>query len=338
MGKKQKISIPHIALEVNNSCNQNCIFCYNHIPHQKIENKSNFQLLKKVLKQAYSHAEINSITFTGGEPLLEDRIPEMVLYAKMKNSLTTIISNGTLFSEQKINDLLLVKNDLFQLPIHSHSEIIHDKMTCLEGSHEKSVNAIKILKSHGSNVVAVIVLTSLNSQTISETINFIVNLGIKQISVDRYNIGGKNKNSANQILPELNNLKNSYLLINNIARDLKLNVTSNVCTPHCVINPAHFPFIRFGNCPENPLHFPLTLDISGNVRVCNHSPIIAGNIFKNNFDEILNSTYVKSWNINIPEYCKNCKLWPICRGGCRAASEQIGMNNKSVDPIVSFFK
>ncbi|MDD3740434.1 MAG: radical SAM protein [Bacteroidales bacterium] len=338
MSKKQQISIPHIALEVNNSCNQKCIFCYNHIPHNNKNKGSNYIKLKKVLKQVYSHANVDSITFTGGEPLIEERLPELVLFAKMKNSLTTIISNGTLFSDQIINNLVLIKNDLFQLPIHSFSAEIHDKMTGLTGSHEKSVIALQKLKAKKANVVAVIVLTSQNAETISKTIDFIINLGIKQISVDRYNIGGVNKKTADKILPDINLLKKTYLLINSKAKDLKLNITSNVCTPHCVINPAEYPFIRFGNCPENPLHFPLTLDISGNVRVCNHSPIITGNIFKQDFPDILNTPYVKSWNTNIPEYCKNCKLWSICRGGCRAASEQNGMNNKSVDPIVSILK
>lgn len=338
MAKRKIISIPHIALEINNSCNQNCVFCYNHVPHNNDNNESNFSRLKEVLKKVFSQSNVDSITFTGGEPLLEERLAELVLFAKMKNSLTTIISNGTLFSDQKINELLLIKNDLFQLPIHSYSAEIHDKMTGLLGSHEKSVNTIQKLKDKKANVVAVIVLTSQNAETISKTIDFIVKLGIKQISVDRYNIGGKNKDIACKILPDLNLLEKTYLLINNKAKDINLNITSNVCTPHCIINPADYPHIRFGNCPENPSHFPITIDSTGNVRVCNHSPVIAGNIFKQNISEIIESVYVKSWNLNIPEYCKNCKLWHVCRGGCRAASEQIGNDNNYADPIISLFK
>ncbi|HOZ29551.1 MAG TPA: radical SAM protein [Bacteroidales bacterium] len=334
LDKKHSISIPHIALEVNNSCNQNCVFCYNHIPHIKCNHESKYGNLKKVLKKIYSQAEINSISFTGGEPLLEGRLSELVMYAKMKKSLTTIISNGTLFSEQILKELTLIKNDLFQLPVHSFLSEVHDNMTGLSGSHEESVNAIKKLNSFKANVVAVIVLTSMNQEDISQTIDFIVNLGVNQISVDRYNIGGTNKNSAGKILPDLNQIRNTYLLINKKAQEFKLRITSNVCTPHCVLNPADYPFIGFGNCPKNSLHFPLTLNSSGDVRVCNHSPVIAGNIFNQHIDEILDSAYVKSWNLNIPEYCRDCKLWDICRGGCRAASEQTGADNSCVDPMI----
>jgi len=291
----------------------------------------------KVLKKLFSQAAIDSISFTGGEPLLENRLAELVMYAKMNGSLTTIISNGTLFTEQKLNEFILLKNDLFQLPVHSFSSEIHDKMTGLPGSHKKSVDTIKQLHTTKNNVVAVIVLTSINIESISKTIDLIAKLGLNQISVDRYNIGGINKRIAENILPGLEQLRKVYLLINNKAKELKLRITSNVCTPHCVVNPADYPFIRFGNCPENPLHFPLTLNSEGDVRVCNHSPVIAGNIFAQHISAIIDSPYVKSWNTNIPQYCQDCKSWSVCRGGCRAASEQTGLDNCFVDPIIRMF-
>jgi pyrroloquinoline quinone biosynthesis protein E len=329
-----KSVVPHIAIELNNSCNQDCIFCYNHIPHQDVLLLDNYNKIKRVLKQIFSQAKVGSVTFTGGEPMLEPRLAELVLYAKMNNSLTTIISNGTLFNDENIANLRVVKNDLFQLPIHSADSEIHDKMTGLRGSHSKSLSSISQLLKEGANVVAVIVITRMNSLNIDKTIEFIVSLGISQISVDRYNIGGKNKSSYSRILPDVEELRNAYSLINSTAKRLNLKISSNVCTPHCVINPVDFPFIRFGNCPENPLHFPLTINIDGDLRVCNHSPIVAGNIFKQNISEIVKSQYVKSWNENTPDFCNNCSLWKACRGGCRAASEQMGGNNSMADPII----
>ncbi len=329
-----KLLLPHIALELNNSCNQDCVFCYNHLEHQELNSGGNYKRLIKVLKQIYSDISVGSITFTGGEPMLEPRLVELVLYAKMKKSLTTIISNGTLFSDAKIKELLLVKNDLFQLPIHSYIADVHDRMTGLQGSHKKSIEAIRKLLAANSYVVAVIVLTRYNMENIDKTMQFIAELGINQISVDRYNIGGKNKYKYREILPDKDEIKKAYILINSTAKSLNLKLSSNVCTPHCFLSPVDFPFIRFGNCPEDPLHFPITVDCDGGVRVCNHSPIIAGSIFKEKLADILDSQYVKSWNKNIPDLCADCDLWKNCRGGCRAASEQTGGTNSMVDPII----
>ncbi len=330
-----KLQLPHIAIEVNNSCNQDCVFCYNHIPHNQLESNSSFKKVKTLLKKIYSKADVYNIVFTGGEPLLDSRISEIVLYAKMHKSTTTIITNGTLLNQEIIDDLLLIKNDMFQLPIHSYNRDIHDKMTKLRGSHAKSVNAIKRIVDSKSCLAVVIVLTKENAQHVDKTIGFILALGVKQISVDRYNIGGPNKDNRDDILPELDSLKDCYTLINRCAKHYNISITSNVCTPHCVLNPKDYPYIRFGNCPEDSKGFPLTIDLSGNLRVCNHSPNVVGNIFETEIVALLGSEYVRSWN-RIPIECDACEMWSICRGGCRAASEQVGGTNLDIDPICSY--
>lgn len=330
-----KLQLPHIAIEVNNSCNQDCIFCYNHIPHNQLDKNSSFKKAKSLLKKIYSQADIYNVVFTGGEPLLDSRISEMVLYAKMHKSSTTLITNGTLLNQERLDDLFLIKNDLFQLPIHSYDHEIHDRMTKLKGSHAKSVKAIKKIVDSKSSLAVVIVLTKENAQHVDKTIEFILDLGVNQISVDRYNIGGPNKDKKDEILPELKSLKECYALINRYAKLRNISITSNVCTPHCVLNPKDYPYIRFGNCPEDSKGFPLTIDLSGNLRVCNHSPNIVGNVFETKIVDMLDSEYVLSWN-NIPIECDACEMWSICRGGCRAASEQVGGTNLNIDPICKY--
>lgn len=80
---------------------------------------------------------------------------------------------------------------------------------------------------------------------------------------------------------------------------------------------------------------PITMDINGNVRLCNHSPVVAGNIFEQPIKDILYSPYAHSWNEIIPEYCIACHKWKKCCGGCHAASEQCGLGLGHVDPIMT---
>jgi radical SAM protein with 4Fe4S-binding SPASM domain len=70
--------------------------------------------------------------------------------------------------------------------------------------------------------------------------------------------------------------------------------------------------------------------------LCNHSPITAGNIFENELEEILFSDYSKAWESAIPELCKPCEHWNLCKGGCRAASEQCFQSLAVEDPIVKY--
>jgi len=115
---------------------------------------------------------------------------------------------------------------------------------------------------------------------------------------------------------------------------LGLTLTSNVCSPICLLNPKDYPLIGFGHCSFNVLQRPITLDINGNIRLCNHSPVVAGNIWKQPIEEILFSEYTTSWENSVPSFCSSCREWEKCKGGCRAASEQCLQTLSSEDPII----
>jgi radical SAM protein with 4Fe4S-binding SPASM domain len=130
-------------------------------------------------------------------------------------------------------------------------------------------------------------------------------------------------------------LNHAYFLANRSAKELKLTVSSNVCTPLCLINPDDYKNIQFTSCSSGILNKPLTLDIEGNMRICNHSPVILGNIYKNTIEEIMKNPYSQQWIDIVPEYCNSCKIFDKCLGGCRAASEQMDMGLDHVDPVLT---
>jgi radical SAM protein with 4Fe4S-binding SPASM domain len=102
-----------------------------------------------------------------------------------------------------------------------------------------------------------------------------------------------------------------------------------------VLNPRNYPNISFSHCSDKAERRPLTIDNQGNIRFCNHSPEIMGNIFRENISTIIHNNSI-SWFKDIPSFCKDCEKYPICLGGCRAASLQYYGDYKKVDPIVVF--
>jgi radical SAM protein with 4Fe4S-binding SPASM domain len=78
---------------------------------------------------------------------------------------------------------------------------------------------------------------------------------------------------------------------------------------------------------------PLTLSVDGDLRLCNHSPIVAGNIHRDPLSTILASPYLAAWR-RPPALCASCARWTSCRGGCRAASEQSGLGLEYADPAI----
>ena len=184
----------------------------------------------------------------------------------------------------------------------------------------------------------VLVLTKFNAETAGETIKFISTLGINRMMLNRYNIGGEGVTNPREILPDQKQLKKAFSEISAQALQNKISVFSSVCTPHCILNPRDYNGIRFSSCSFDITKRPVTIDYLGNIRFCNHSPIILGNIYKNNPKDIINNPESKKWEEIIPNKCQNCKEYPICKAGCRAASQQCGLTLNEPDPIIKLYQ
>lgn len=332
-----KPDLSYIVFEVTSVCNLRCCYCYNiwKRPDVGFEHFNSYKNAKKSLKKLFSVANVNHVTFTGGEPFLAERFAELVLFTRLQKKTVSVISNGNTSSFQEIKTLIDFGVNLFEFPLHSANPEIHDSMTCVKGSWEKTLKSIKFTLESGGNVVPVVVITKLNCEYISETLEFINNLGLKRIMLNRYNIGGESVGDFKKILPSKTELQKAYKSASISGYKHNLQLSSNVCTPFCILNPTDYPNISFSSCSSDVSKRPLTLDINGNLRFCNHSPTVMGNIFSEKIENILNSEKTENWENTVPDFCKNCSIYTKCLGGCRAASEQLGHSVKEVDPIIA---
>ena len=333
-----KPSLPLVSFEVTMSCNLKCRFCYNHYKNDnKTLEPSNYKIARKTLVKLFKTFSINQITFTGGEPFMGERFNELVLTARLKGAKVGIISNGNFAQKENYIQISKLGVTLFELPMHSYNPEIHDFMTRCKGSHKKSLEIVSTLLQNQITPVAVIVLTKFNAENAYKTVEYINSLGIKKIMLNRYNIGGEGVKNAQEILPTKNQLQNAYAEISQTAKKHNLTIMSSVCTPICILNPKDYMGITFSSCSFDIKKRPVTVDYLGNVRFCNHSPEILGNIFSNTADEIYHNPLLKNWENIIPEYCKNCNDYSRCKAGCRAASQQCGLTLNHPDPIINFY-
>ena len=152
--------------------------------------------------------------------------------------------------------------------------------------------------------------------------------------INRFNPGGDGLALRGLLEPTVDELKDAFAACELQAERLGLIITSNVCTPVCVIEPRDFKRVGFAFCSPDLSVRPLTLDPEGNLRFCNHSPVRMGNIFEAPLEEILVGEYARSWAATRPEVCAGCEDWERCMGGCRAACEQLGLGLEHADPLV----
>lgn len=333
-----KTKLPRISFEITQNCNLNCLFCYNHwkLDASQYFEEQTYAQAKKTLKKMLRMAEIEHITFTGGEPFMAKRFQELVLFTRMQGLSATVISNGTFADFSTYQQLADIGVSLFELPIHSTHKKHHDALTQVDGSWERTVETIEKLLELKTEVVVVIVLTKQNHKEVGETLDFIKSLGIERVMVNRVNLGGEGVYHSSEILMTREELIDSYQIISQKAKELELSISSNVCTPICVLNPRDYKHIQMTGCSSELSEKSIVLDYKGNIRFCNHSPEVLGNIFADSLESILQSEKALAWQQIIPEFCAECKAYNQCKAGCRAAAQQMRRSLASADPIIDF--
>ncbi|MCK5250353.1 MAG: hypothetical protein KAJ98_10345 [Spirochaetaceae bacterium] len=162
-------------------------------------------------------------------------------------------------------------------------------------------------------------------------------MGVRRVMLNRFNLGGEGFDHMGELTLLPDELGQAYQTANDFAIELGLRVTANVSTPWCIIDPLDYPSLHITSCADRIELMPITVTGLGDVRICNHSPVILGNIYQQNLDTILNQVIGKDFFETIPHICTDCVRYPRCLGGCKAVSQQSGIPLCDHDPVKSAF-
>lgn len=334
-----KNKVRTIIFEAILECNLNCKYCYNVTKNSTPYPKSilNTEQTKIMLDKIIKESGCYNVTFTGGEPFLRKDLFELIKFAKERVLSVNMISNGTLLNEENIIKSIEAGIDIYELPLLSSDRLIHNALT-RENSFDKTTEAIALLKSHGAKVVIVFVATKENIHTIKETFELALALGADGIMLNRFNPGGEGRNFINELLPSPDELHKAMEIANNIAKERQISVSCSIAMHPCLLKTENYPELNFGFCGAGTDRAYYTMDPLGNIRMCNHSQIIIGNIFKNTFNKITKTQAAKDFLKAVPKFCSDCKVVKECQGGCKASAEVCYNSIVLEDPFLKSFK
>lgn len=130
-----------IILSPNNKCNLSCVNCTLSSSHSQV---LNFDDVDRIVGNAQKLG-VNYIILFGGEPFLLDFM--FKIYEKYSDIIFTPVTNGTLFTKQCVNKLLNLGNIIPTISLDNIENRID--YTCGEGTFEKIINGMNLLKDRG---------------------------------------------------------------------------------------------------------------------------------------------------------------------------------------------
>lgn len=137
--------LTNLHIEITSRCNERCIHCY--IPDGHRNTEIELSIFQDVLRQC-REMNVLHLTISGGEPMLHRSFIEFLKMCREYEFSVNVLSNLTLLTdeilaEMRSNHLLGV-----QVSLYSMNPVIHDQITELKGSFEKTKSAIlKLLEN-----------------------------------------------------------------------------------------------------------------------------------------------------------------------------------------------
>ena len=321
-------ALPHLQsliVEITQACNHVCPHCYNvwqgsqatSYPRGQLDTSRTLELLSKALDETVcSH-----VTLTGGEPLLRSDLFKILEFLQQRRVRVTIISNGHLLQETAAASLVQLGVGLFELPLLSHRRAVHDELSGSPGAWDAVLAAMVNVRQQGGQVVAAFVATQKNIKDLGEMIHLAFAFGARGVMLNRFNPGGRGRDHLLDLLPSIEQVRLALTEAEAAAIKLNLPISCSIPLQPCLIDTSLFPHLGFGFCAAGSERAYYTLDPLGNLRPCNHTDTILGNLFEESFSDLINPARMSPFTRAIPPFCESCAHRQECQGGCKASAQ-----------------
>jgi radical SAM protein with 4Fe4S-binding SPASM domain len=301
-------------------CNINCRFCYAACtcisgPDEGIgQEELSTSDVKRVLDIVRHEAEVPSVSFTGGEPVLRKDLGELVAYASGTLGMrVNLITNGTLITERAARVLKEAGLASAQVSIESPDAGVHDDIVGVKGAFQASVDGLLALKKAGISVHPHATLCRLNVHTLNEMPRFVRSLGVGRFSLNMIIPAGRGKEE--DLAVKYSEIKDPVLKIKSDAEIHGVRFMWYSPTPLCLFNPVSH---QLGNKGCSACEGLLSVDPFGRILPCSSWKEPVGNLLKEGFKALWfgeRGRFLREKRAAHPD-CRDCGHFSVCHGAC----------------------
>jgi len=313
-------NINEIKLELSYRCNMNCMHCSSEGSKDKDVAISLDESLN-ILKSA-TNLNVKTISLSGGEPFLWPNLVELIDSCLENNFNLKLYTNGSTNNYKKILSKIKKRDLDIIFSLHGSSPNIHDNITGMEGSFNKTLSSIKYTLSNDFLSEIHFVPLRINYKELIPLTELITKVGINKISVLRFVPQGRGAEKKDFILNKKQNLelKTDILHLRKTGYSIRTGSPLNylllddqpVCTSginKIVIAPdlSLYPCDAFKQIQSDRM---VGYDKYSSLKTSSLERCWRESKYLNEIRRILNSKY--------KEPCQSCHHINICRSGCLA--------------------
>lgn len=172
----QNYHLSRVHLEVSAPCNERCVHCY--FPEFYRKGVMPRELFLRIFEQC-KECDVLSITISGGEPMLNPDLLFFIKECRENNFSINLLSNLTLLSDEMLQEFIKTPLLSIQTSLYSMNADVHDSITTVKGSFEKTKRAIETLYKHNIPMQINCPIMKQNKETYQDVLNWAREMNIE---------------------------------------------------------------------------------------------------------------------------------------------------------------
>ena len=334
------IRLPSSAvLELTYQCNHHCLFCSCpwYVPNSTYlkQRELNLQEWKEVVDRLYAEG-VRSFSISGGEALLKDGMPELVEYIReegLKRGIDNeivLISNARLMNESYLN---LFKRCRVHLSMSLPGYETFQEHTGVDNA-DGVLYWFRKAKEMGLKTTVNITVTKKNYYELFRTIALGLLNGASSVLLNRFLPGGRGLQYQDALSLNREQLNGMLDIAEEVLEYGKRYGHVGTEFPKCLIKDINkYQRLNIGTQCAAVKYF-FVIDPAGQIRTCNHSPRIVGNVFDEDMIHDKEYWIIFAESLYKPAYCSNCTDKTLCDCGCREVAHILKGNPMEIDPCI----
>lgn len=313
----------NVHLDLTYRCNERCIHCYlDHEDHGEMTTAE----CKNVLEQL-ARAGTLFLTLSGGEIFLRKDLFELIAYARSLHFDVSLKTNALLIDGERAKELRELGVRHVQVSIYSADPAVHDAITKVSGSLDRSLSAIRTLQAEGLHVKIACPLMKQNLAAYGGVLALAEKLGVPyliDLTITPKMDGDTSilslRNSAQDLLPVL---QDPILAAHSCSQDGPPDPGRAIGS----VSSSGIESQAYDDIPCSAGHNSCYISPYGDVSPCVQMPAPAGNLRRQPFDEIwYGSTQmnrVRAVRESQLPVCSTCSIRKHC-GRCPGLAQMEG--------------